>query len=285
MVYQYGESGELIPAKGVPEEAIFALERADEVAIVEQFSTPFAETNLLYSYEIDGKPIIGINVKGGYEVARLLGNLEVMDIHVQEKEDYFYAAVRARDILRNVTLIGVGRCCKYYVGKGNVPTDRLNEHAYVIAISKGQRNSILAVAPQEAVLKIVQTFIEQKKVQKLSPGTAVAVSKKASAPSDSDTLAAARKAMAPTVSDKEKKDILLLLVNAGYNTKEEREQIFKDVTGKDKNWTKDDFDKVKAFLEEKERKDSEGGEGEPVDKEVQDFLGEIPGGEEAQAAL
>lgn len=261
MVYEYGGGGELIPSRNAPEEAIFALERADEESIVAQFSTPFAETSLLYSYEIDGKPIIGINVKGGYEIARLLGNIEALDIHVQEKEDYFYAAVRARDILRNVTLIGVGRCCKYYVGRGNVPTDRLNEHAYVIAISKGQRNSILAVAPQEAVLKIVQVFIEQKKVQKLSPGTAVA-----------------RKvdAAVPTVTDEEKKEVLKLMVDAGHTTKEARETFFKVITGKGKNWTKDDFDKVKQACVDLLSK------GEPEDKEVQDFLGELPVGEQTQ---
>ena len=155
-------------------EAIAAIERADEKAIIESFAGGFAQEHLIYSYPIktkEGKKlVVGISVDGAKEIARLLGNIEILpDVKVQERDDYFYGMIRAKDLLRNVTLAGFGRQSMYILGESNEPTDRRDEMAYVKALSKAQRNGILSVAPQEAVVKIVQQFIEQKKLGRLAP--------------------------------------------------------------------------------------------------------------------
>jgi hypothetical protein len=172
--YEEKKGGELVPAKvtEIPEEAIFAIERADEQSIVEHLTSDFASENFIYSYPIKGGLVVGIGVDGAKEIARLLGNIEVLpDIRVDKDSDpdYIYAMVRARDWRTNVTLVGVGRQCKYIVGDNWQPTDRIDETAFVKAVNKGQRNAILAVAPQEAIAKIVQTFIEAKKLKRLPP--------------------------------------------------------------------------------------------------------------------
>lgn len=170
----YGEEkGQLVPVRGeVLQEAILAIERADDQDIVEHLTSSSIADEFLYSYEIKGKPVVGISVSGAKEMARDLGNIEVLPDFKLDKDsdpDYIYAVMRARDLTRNTTLAGFGRQCKYYVGEGNIPTDRINEFAFVIALSKAQRNAILSVAPQEAILKIAQQFIEQKKLRKLPP--------------------------------------------------------------------------------------------------------------------
>lgn len=173
--YEQTESGQLVPIKGeLPLEAITEIERADEKAIIESFAGGFAQEHLLYSYPIktkEGKKlVVGISVDGAKEIARLLGNIEVLpDVKVQEREEYFYGIIRVKDLIRNVTLAGFGRQSIYILGESNEPTDRRDELAYVKALSKAQRNGILSVAPQEAVAKIVQQFIEQKKLGRLAP--------------------------------------------------------------------------------------------------------------------
>ena len=173
--HQIDEKGAVIPYPGeVPAEAVAAIERADDEQIVRSFTGGFAQENLLYSYEIKTKTgkvlVVGVGVDGAKEIARLLGNVEVQpDAKVQEKDDYFYGMIRARDLLRNVTLAGFARQCKYYLDEANRPTERLNEWAYVIALTKAQRNAILAITPQGPLIKIVQEFISQKKATRLTP--------------------------------------------------------------------------------------------------------------------
>ena len=158
----------------VPQEALAAIDRADDEAIVRRLASPFGAEHFLYSYPIQTaegtKQIIGIGVDGAYEIARLMGGIEILpNVKVEEKETHFYGCVWAKDLARNVTLMGVARQCKYVLGKKNEPTDRLDETAFVKAITKAQRNAILAIAPQEAIVKAIETFAENKKLKALAP--------------------------------------------------------------------------------------------------------------------
>lgn len=174
MPFYKEEKGEFTPAKAseIPPEAIFAIERADEQSIVEHMTSEFASSNFIYSYPIKGGQVVGIGIDGAKEIARLQGNIEVLpDIRIDKDSDpdYIYAMVRAKDLIRNVTMMGVGRQCKYIVGENWQPTDRVDETAFVKAVNKGMRNAILALPPQEAIAKIVDTFMEQKRFKKLPP--------------------------------------------------------------------------------------------------------------------
>jgi len=170
--YKEEQGGKLVPTSGVPQEVALAIERADEETIIQNLTGEFGAENFMYHYPIKGGDVFGIGVDGAKEIARLLGNIEVLpDIKVDKDSDpdYIYAMVRARNAVNNVTLVGVGRQCKYYLTEGNIPTDRINEYAFVIAVTKGQRNAILSVAPQETIAKIIQSFKEMKKIKKIPP--------------------------------------------------------------------------------------------------------------------
>lgn len=187
------EGGKLVPVSGVPQEAVLAIERADDETIVQNLTGEFGAESFMYHYPIKGGDVYGIGVDGAKEIARLLGNIEVLpDIKVDKDTDpdYIYAMVRARNAVNNVTLVGVGRQCKYYLTEGNIPTDRINEYAFVIAVTKGQRNAILSVAPQETIARIIQTFKEQKKIRKVPPAYGKAAPAKAApakAPAKAET--------------------------------------------------------------------------------------------------
>ena len=173
-LYEKGAKG-IVPYRGdISQEALSAIDRADDDAIAKHLVSPFGAEHFLYSYPIQTaegtKQIIGIGVDGGYEIAHLMGNVEVLpNVKVEEKGDYFYGCVWAKDLIRNVTLMGVARQCKFILGKGNEPTNRLDETAFVKAITKGQRNAILAIAPQEAIAKAIETFMQNKKLKALAP--------------------------------------------------------------------------------------------------------------------
>lgn len=177
MYHARDEGGQLVPAGEIPEEAIRAIERYDDEAIAQRLVTGIASGVFIYSYPIKTatgtKQIIGISTVGADEIALMLGNIEVLpDVRVDKDSDpdYIYGMVRARDVARNVTLLGVGRHCKYQIGKGNVPDhDRINEHAFVACISKGQRNAILHLTSEEIIIKAIDTFEKRGKIGKITP--------------------------------------------------------------------------------------------------------------------
>jgi len=174
MAYYTNEKGELVPYTGeVPQEAILAIEAADEQTIVERLTNVDAQPIFAYSFPVKTKEgvkdIIGIGVDGAKELANLLGNIKVSsDIKAEDRGDYIYAIVPVTNMTRNVTLLGAAGQPKYIVGEGMELTDRIDPTAFVKAISKAQRNGILAVAPQETIAEIVKR-LDVKAIKKLQP--------------------------------------------------------------------------------------------------------------------
>ncbi|MBU0778196.1 hypothetical protein KKF82_08050 [Patescibacteria group bacterium] len=175
--YEKDTEGKLVKVEDVPEEAVQLMDRFDGEAIVHRLTTGIASDAFIYRYPIKTKfgvkEIIGISTDGSYELATMLGNIEVLqDVKVDKDSDpdYFYAMVRAKDISRNVILLGVARQCKFMVDEGNKPIhDRLNEHAFVASISKAQRNAILHLTPEDVITKIINNWAQRGKSKQLRP--------------------------------------------------------------------------------------------------------------------
>jgi hypothetical protein len=176
-LYEQDEKGALVPARGeIPEEALVAIERADEQTIVERLTNVNAQQTFGYAYPIRTKEgekwIIGIGVDGAKEIAHQLGNIKVStELKVDERGDYLYGVLPVTDLTRNVTLLGAARQSKYMVGEGMVPTDRIDDLSWVKLINKCQRNGILAVADQLMLANIVSR-LDAKAIKRLpSPPT------------------------------------------------------------------------------------------------------------------
>jgi hypothetical protein len=171
-LYEQNEKGALVPVKGeIPEEALVAIERADEQTIVEKLTNVNAQQFFGYAYPIRTKEgekwIIGIGVDGAKEIARQLGNINVnTELKVEEKGDHLYGVLPVTDLVRNVTLLGAARQSKYMIGEGMVPTDRIDDLAWVKLVNKCQRNGILAVADQLMLANIVSR-LEPKAIKRL----------------------------------------------------------------------------------------------------------------------
>jgi hypothetical protein len=272
MPYYTRQGKELVPYKeDVPEEAILAIERADEQSIVESLTAPEKQKYFAYSYEIMTKEgprqIIGISVDGAAEIALELGNIEVLpDLKVEDRDDYFYAMLRARDLTRNTTLMGVGRQCKYQVGKGYQPDrERPNEWAFVQAVSKGQRNSILAIAPQEAIIKIVEK-LKPEFIKKLPPPGTLGKGEPGKQEEKKDEVKEEK------ASEAERKEVINSYIEMKswkhpltQDQKGEITKFFADTTGKIAGWTKSDIEKLKAEIA-KAKLTTKGDVGQLVDE-------------------
>lgn len=175
--YEKDADGKLVPISEVPEGAIQAIERYDEESIVQRMTSGIATEAFIYHYPIKTvtgvKEIIGISTDGADEMALMMGNIEVLpDIKVDKDSDpdYIYVMLRAKNLIRNVTLLGTGRACKFQLGKGNQPDhDRPNEWAFVSSVSKAQRNAILRHVPEEVIIKIINNWSQRGKSKTLRP--------------------------------------------------------------------------------------------------------------------
>jgi hypothetical protein len=170
--YEKDNKGELVPIKGgVETEAMAAIEKYDDEAIVREMTGGAAAEEFIYRYNIQTAngphEVIGISTPGASQLANLVGNLEVLnDVRVDKDSDpdYIYAMLRVRNSERNTVLLGVGRACKYVVGRNNAPVhDRSDEHAFVKAISKAQRNGILHHVSEEVITRIINTWAKSGK--------------------------------------------------------------------------------------------------------------------------
>ena len=78
--YERSTEGKLVPVTGeIPDEAIRAIERFDEEAIVHRMTTGIAVEAFIYHYPIKTatgvREIVGVSTDGADEIARMLGSL------------------------------------------------------------------------------------------------------------------------------------------------------------------------------------------------------------------
>ena len=166
------EGKSLVAAKEeLPEEFFRLVESEDEQAIVERLTRADAQQWFGYSYPIKTKEgvkeVIGISWDGAKEIAQLIRNIRCEStFKVEDKDNYFYAIVPVTNLSTNTTILGIARQSKYIISEGNIPTDRLDETAFVKAINKAQRNGILSVVSQKMIADIVASF-DPKFIKKL----------------------------------------------------------------------------------------------------------------------
>ena len=169
--HERDKSGALVPAGLLPQEFLQMAESMDDNAIIQRMTTGSASEAFYYKYPMSSaegkKEIIGVSVDGADELANMVGNLKTltMEIRVDKDSDpdYCYAMVPVLNVTRNTVLVGVGRACKFVVGKNNVPQrDKNDDHWFVKAIGKGQRNGILKHIPEEIITQAVAAWSQVK---------------------------------------------------------------------------------------------------------------------------
>ena len=176
MVYQNTDKGLRPYKKDLPDAVIAAIERAEDDAIAAALTTGRYAEEYLYWFTVDGKEVLGISTPGAFEIARRLGNIEVLPDARAEKDDAeYHVVVRVRDALRNVIILGAARQplkrqVKIRDRQGRETGEYIEKpdaHAWTIALSKAQRNGILHLIPNKAKIKIVESFLAAGKGRRL----------------------------------------------------------------------------------------------------------------------
>lgn len=209
MAYLTDKDGKIIKADNddITPETVGMMERADDEAIIQHMTTGDVTEVYIYKYEIatktGPKTIMGISTDGAHALANEMRNLEVLSGFSFDKDsdpDNIYAVLRVKNLATNVTLVGVGKQCKFVVGAKNEPMrDRPDEHAFVKAVSKAERNGILSHADAKIVQTIIQRAIGEGKTRQIKPPVIQAAPVRATSSQATDQggkLAAAAKAAA-----------------------------------------------------------------------------------------
>jgi hypothetical protein len=138
-------------------QALEAFEKADDLAIVAHMTGGTQLQVYVYSFSMDGKQIVGVSWRGAQEIARLVGNIEVLpDIKVEEREDAYYGLVRVKDLRSNVVFVGAARQEKTI--KLRSGEEKPNRFAFVQAINKAERNGILLLVDETIKEQIIEKF-------------------------------------------------------------------------------------------------------------------------------
>ncbi len=177
MLYERTEQGLRRFQGNLLEDAAGALERADEDSIVAALGDGRFADEYLYCLHADGKDLVGISTGGAFEMARLLGCVEVLpEVNTDRDEAGYHVVVRVRDNLRQVTLLGAARQPfrkqAPLAGRPGHETGETDEkpdsNAWVVAVNKAQRNGILRLVSAEARRRIIGQFLARG--QKEAPG-------------------------------------------------------------------------------------------------------------------
>ncbi len=142
-----------------PAESFSIMERADEAMIEKEIKGEFLD-QMVYSFEIAGKRIVGLSWVGVKEVVRRMGNIRVLDPMITETDTLFQVICKARDEIRNLEMFGVSRQSKKARRKDGSEYD--DEFALHKALSKAQRNAIRAVIPEVFIKTAIDEFLLRK---------------------------------------------------------------------------------------------------------------------------
>ncbi len=176
MLYQRTEQGLRRFQGELPETIAGAIERADEEAIVAALGDERFSEEYLYRLQVEGRELVGISAAGAFEMARLLGSVEVLpEVKTDRDETGCQVVVRVRDNLRQVTLLGAAR----QPLRKQVPVldregrqtgetaEKPDLNAWAVAVNKAQRNGILRLVSSEARQRIIQGFLSRGRRREL----------------------------------------------------------------------------------------------------------------------
>lgn len=139
-----------------------ALDQRDEEQIVRELKGELLD-KYAYSFKRGGRRIVGISYAGVKAAVRKMGNIDVDDFTVEEKDDIWIAHCKAHDHTSNVSLYG---------GAQQAKTDRNgqdDQFAYAKAVSKAQRNALRNVIPEAIIQTVIGQQLDQQEGKQNSP--------------------------------------------------------------------------------------------------------------------
>lgn len=115
-------------------------------------------SDFVYSFKTKEGMVTGLSWAGTKEIARLKGNISVVDVNINETKDEFRILAQAKNLESNVTMFGIGVQPKQLTLKSGTKIDDV--HALSKGVSKAQRNAIRALIPEMYIKEMMNKFME-----------------------------------------------------------------------------------------------------------------------------
>ncbi len=172
MPYQVDpRSGAVGPApRDLPAEIFTDLDRLDDDQIVAELKGGVIE-EYVYQFPVGGQQIVGLSWVGAREAARHYRGIHAGEPKIAQDDESFTIMVQMTDTMRDLSLWGAATVPKKMKTKNGEVVDGF---AFNKALSKAQRNALVAVLPTAVIVKTIQAFLDAKKgVRQVSKPAAV----------------------------------------------------------------------------------------------------------------
>ncbi len=154
-------SSDRVPVKGseakpapdtssVPVEVFQTLERRDEQQILEEMRGEII-SDLVYSTNIAGRLVTNLSYAGVKEAVRRRGNVEILDVRVEETDHELRALVKVRDHQNRIDVLGASSA------------EKSQPFAYTLAVNKAERNAFAKLIPAKWLATLVREYLDRKK--------------------------------------------------------------------------------------------------------------------------
>lgn len=147
-----------------PSEEVFKeFEQRDEKQIEQELLGEVIE-EYVYTFGSGAYEVTGLSWKGVKEVARRMGNIEIKDLRLIEKDESWIAQCKAVDHTNRFELYGAAQQAKTMQLKTG--EQKPDPFALPKAVSKAQRNALRGVIPETIVKKVMVQILGKEKVEK-----------------------------------------------------------------------------------------------------------------------
>lgn len=139
-------------------------DRLDDNMIVQELQGYIGEFPLCYSFQMQGKPVYGINYEGAIELAKICKGImtdpRTPPTVIQESDKYLRMGAFVMDVVNKVGVWGVCSQSKFCGG-------HFDDKAFVKGASKCQRNGFLKLIPKKVKVSAIAEWIKSGKVQEV----------------------------------------------------------------------------------------------------------------------
>ena len=143
--------------RDVPVQLFQEMERRDEKQILAEMAGELVQ-DFVYDIVLQGKHITNLSICGVHEAIRQRGNVQELEVTVEETEKEYRARVRIRDLEKNVDWVGGSTC------------EKDKPFAYVLALNKAERNAHRKVIPEKWIATLIHEYLERRKSTKSEVG-------------------------------------------------------------------------------------------------------------------
>jgi hypothetical protein len=125
------------------------LDHRDENQILAEMRGEILE-DLVYDVTIQGKRVTNLSYAGVKEAIRHRGNVEILDVHIEETDKEIRVTIKMRDLQNRIDVIGASS------------VEKEKPFAYILAVNKAERNAFAKLIPAKWLATLIDDYRTKK---------------------------------------------------------------------------------------------------------------------------